>query len=476
MKHQSTRVLCAGLAAAGMVGLFGADLKGYVLNGHKWAGSQVTYYVNPQSMWVSSPAATSAVQTAASYWNQQSTANVQLVYGGSTSGSSLTMNYKNEVFFRNDSNGATIAEAYWWWDGSGNLVDADIVFHEGAYQFFAVSGCSNGYYIEDVGVHEFGHVLGLGHSDVLGATMYPYVPSTCDTTQESLEADDISGVRALYPPAATPAAPSSLSAVANPTTPASAINLTWADNASNETGYIVQRSTDGSTFTQVAQLGANTQAYTNANLVSTTTYYYRVQAINGNGVSGYSNTASAQTAFQVTTTNTAPTVTISTPSNNASYPANTSVSFSGSATDTLDGNMSANMVWTSSLDGQIGTGPSFSRTLSSGTHTITARVVDSGNLAGTAQITVSVTTVQGQTGPTLTARGYKVKSAQKVDLSWSGFASTSVDIYRNNTRITTTSGASYTDGINSKGAGTYTYKACAAGSATACSNTASVTF
>ena len=195
-----------------MLGLAGTTLRGYVLNGHKWGTSTVTYYVNPQSQWVSSSAATTAVQTAASYWNQQANANISLVYGGTTSGTSLTLNNKNEVFFRNDSNGTTIAESYWWWDGSGNLIDADVVFHEAAYHFFTVSGCANGYYIEDIGVHEFGHVLGLGHSATVGATMYPYVPTTCDTTQESLDADDLSGIQALYPPNAAPNAPTSLSA------------------------------------------------------------------------------------------------------------------------------------------------------------------------------------------------------------------------------------------------------------------------
>ena len=150
----------------------------------------------------------------------------------------------------------------------------------------------------------------------------------------------------------------------------------------------VQRSSDGVNFTQVAQLGANVQSYTNTGLSPSTTYFYRVQAINGTAVSGYSNTASAQTSAS-TTTNSAPTVAISTPSNNASYPANTTVSFSGSASDTTDGNLSSSLVWTSSLDGQIGTGASFSRTLSAGTHTITARATDSGGLSGSAQITVS---------------------------------------------------------------------------------------
>ena len=286
---------------------------------------------------------------------------------------------------------------------------------------------------------------------------------------------DLSGIQALYPPTAVPNAPSSLTAAPATSAPSSTITISWTDNATNETGYLVQRSADGVTFTQVAQLGANVQTYSNSGLSANTIYYFRVQAINGTAVSGYSNTASAQTSAS-TTTNSAPTVAISTPSNNASYPANTTVSFSGSASDTTDGNLSSSLVWTSSLDGQIGTGASFSRTLSAGTHTITARATDSGGLSGSAQITVSVTTTQSQSGPSLTARGYKVKGGQKVDLSWTGFTTTSVDIYRNSTRITTATGTTFTDSLSAKGGGTYSYKACAAGSATTCSNTASVTF
>ena len=141
--------------------------------GHKWATTSISYYVNPQSIYVSPNAAISAVQQAAAGWSQQSRANVQLVYAGTTTGTSLTLNSKNEVFFRNGSNGGNVAETYYWWDGSGKLVDADIVFYEGSYQFYAGSGCSAGIYVENVAIHEFGHVLGIGHTAVGGATMAP---------------------------------------------------------------------------------------------------------------------------------------------------------------------------------------------------------------------------------------------------------------------------------------------------------------
>jgi len=89
--------------------------------------------------------------------------------------------------------------------------------------------------------------------------------------------------------------------------------------------------------------------------------------------------------------NTAPTVTITAPSANITTTTGTAVTFAGSANDTQDGVLTANLVWTSSLIGQIGTGATFTTTaLTVGTHTITARVTDSGGLQGTATRTVTV--------------------------------------------------------------------------------------
>jgi thermitase len=76
----------------------------------------------------------------------------------------------------------------------------------------------------------------------------------------------------------------------------------------------------------------------------------------------------------------------------------------------------------------------------------------------------------------LTARGYKRKGLQKADLAWSGLTATKVDVYRNSTKIATTANdGAMTDAIDQKGSGSYSYKVCAASTAT-CSNQASVTF
>jgi len=95
--------------------------------------------------------------------------------------------------------------------------------------------------------------------------------------------------------------------------------------------------------------------------------------------------------------NTAPNVTISSPANNASFSSGTSISFSGSASDAEDGNLTSSLVWTSSRDGQIGTGGSFSAMLSEGTHVITASVSDTGGLTGSVSISVVVQPAAGGT-------------------------------------------------------------------------------
>ncbi len=86
-----------------------------------------------------------------------------------------------------------------------------------------------------------------------------------------------------------------------------------------------------------------------------------------------------------------PVITITGPSSGATYDLGDTVTFTGTAIDPADGDISGNIQWVSSIDGNIGTGASVSTTnLSVGTHTITATVVNAGNVSASATSTVQV--------------------------------------------------------------------------------------
>jgi len=85
-------------------------------------------------------------------------------------------------------------------DGSYKIFDADIVTNTRRIDWTstqAENSCSGEFYIEGVMVHEAGHGLGLGHTNVSGATMYPSV-SSCNNGPATIESDDRAAINALY--------------------------------------------------------------------------------------------------------------------------------------------------------------------------------------------------------------------------------------------------------------------------------------
>jgi hypothetical protein len=74
------------------------------------------------------------------------------------------------------------------------------------------------------------------------------------------------------------------------------VNLSWTDNASDETAFAIERKTDSSgTHAQIATVEANVTSYQDTNLAGSTTYVYRVRAYNSYGFSSYSSEVSVTT-------------------------------------------------------------------------------------------------------------------------------------------------------------------------------------
>ncbi|MEE2940341.1 MAG: IPT/TIG domain-containing protein [Planctomycetota bacterium] len=79
----------------------------------------------------------------------------------------------------------------------GRIIDADVLFN-GKNFSFTTKGEFGRFDVQDVATHELGHLLGLDHTGVCGATMYPYV-DTRIILHRSLSLDDQRGMRHMYP-------------------------------------------------------------------------------------------------------------------------------------------------------------------------------------------------------------------------------------------------------------------------------------
>ena len=91
---------------------------------------------------------------------------------------------------------------------------------------------------------------------------------------------------------AAPSAPTGLTVTPQSS---SSLKVDWVDTSSNETGFKLERSTNGTVFTQIATTGVGVATYTDTGLNASTRYYYRVLATNAGGDSAPSNTGNAVT-------------------------------------------------------------------------------------------------------------------------------------------------------------------------------------
>ena len=135
-----------------------------------------------------------------------------------------------------------------------------------------------------------GTFMGLAEGAQLAASGLTYVITYTYNaeTGELTGGNDVALIDASVPPLA----PCGLTA-----TPVSdrQIDLRWTDNSADETGFKIERSLDGSGWEVLATVGAGETIYSDYSLSEGMLRYYRVQATNAHGDSGYTNSCSART-------------------------------------------------------------------------------------------------------------------------------------------------------------------------------------
>jgi predicted Zn-dependent protease len=180
------------------------------LGGHFAFGSRITYSFVPDgtniggapSALYSSMAAKGittaqwqgAIEQAAAAWEAASNVNLVLVPDdGSAFGASG--NQQGDSRFGDIRIGGaslgvgTLATCFLPPAFNGGTLGGDIVLNDNA-----LWGINTNYDIQTVAIHELGHALGLDHSTISTADMY----ATYNAQKQSLTADDISGVQAVY--------------------------------------------------------------------------------------------------------------------------------------------------------------------------------------------------------------------------------------------------------------------------------------
>jgi hypothetical protein len=180
-----------------------SSLFGYTLNGRKWFSSgDAVFYLNAAggpACCLSASEQQSAIVSGVRSWGIAS-------FGGSTTKSGARQDGTNVISWSKLGGTTLGVTSYIATDTSqsqtcgGNLiyrfVEVDVRFNN-AFKWQTSSGCSGGYDLAGVATHEFGHAVGLGHSSVAGATMYPSV-AACDFSVSSLASDDKNGYTAIY--------------------------------------------------------------------------------------------------------------------------------------------------------------------------------------------------------------------------------------------------------------------------------------
>ncbi|MBI5526970.1 MAG: matrixin family metalloprotease [Deltaproteobacteria bacterium] len=170
-----------------------------------WSGEDmpIPYYVNSAGSGLSS-GVEDAMQAGFASWMEPRCTYIEFEYQGtSDSKDALPTDTFNNLFFVTGSwpdelgGAGVIAVCTPAIYSDGVIRDADIRFNAADFQW-SLTGEAGKMDVQNIATHEEGHFLGLDHTEVLDATMYPY-STKGDTERRTPKKDDINGVCHIYP-------------------------------------------------------------------------------------------------------------------------------------------------------------------------------------------------------------------------------------------------------------------------------------
>jgi hypothetical protein len=170
------------------------DLAEYAIQGRNWGKNDLTYGFLNFTNDLTPNEVRSAIQQALGLWSAvsplrftevpvASNPDIKIMFGSGNHGDSSPFDGPNGV----------LAHAYYPPPNGGDLA-GDAHFDESETWSITVPPGINAYDLVTVAAHEFGHSLGLGHSDVSNALMYAYY----NGPHRYLHADDIAGIQTIY--------------------------------------------------------------------------------------------------------------------------------------------------------------------------------------------------------------------------------------------------------------------------------------
>ncbi len=168
------------------------DVAEFVLQGSKWNKTNLTYAYQNFSSDLTQAQIRTAIAQALGLW----AAVTPLSFAEVPLGSSPDIVIRFVSGDHGDGNpfdgpSGVLAHAYYPPPGGGALA-GDAHFDEA--ETWSVNLPVTGIDLTTVAAHEFGHALGLAHSQINGALMYAYYGGA----HRQLETDDIAGIRAIY--------------------------------------------------------------------------------------------------------------------------------------------------------------------------------------------------------------------------------------------------------------------------------------